>query len=196
MKRLLCILALAVLVGFAFGCDLFETRDPEPPLDTASTFVPPTTPDIVLQNLRSAIAERNVINYLRCLPDSLATSRTLRYLPSVSASAQYPTVFSAWSLSSEKSWFTAITTFIPTTASSSLELRGGMSSVTADSATYQGQYTLILPHGLGGVPESVSGSLQLVLALDRNSFWSIVQWTDLQNGSTPTWSDLKGRFAN
>ena len=193
MARRLAPLLAAFLIA---GCGLFSTRDPEPPKASSSTFVPPTAPDIVLSNLQHAVSERDGVNYLRCLPDSLNSGRTLTFIPTAAAGARYVTTFLSWSLQSEKSYFTSLVAVTPPTASSILILTGGFSLIASDSAVYNGDYQLTFQHGIPGVPETVRGNLQLVLAADRTSFWSIVHWTDHPIGTDPSWSDLKGRFAN
>jgi hypothetical protein len=187
----------ALCLGLALaGCGLFSTREPEPPKAGGNTFVPPTTPDIVLTNMQHAVSEKDAANYLRCLPDTLNSSRTFSFAPSAAAAGRYVTTFLFWSLQSEKSYFSALVALTPSSSSSSLNITGGFSVITTDSAIYNGDYQLTFQHGLSGVPETVRGNLQFVLVTDRTSLWSIVRWIDNPIGSDPSWSDLKGRFAN
>ena len=178
------------------GCGLFSTREPEPPKSNSSTFVPPTTPDLVLTNMEHAVSEKDAANYLRCLPDTLNSTRSFSFTPSATAAGRYVTTFLTWSLQSEKSYFSALVALTPTTASSSLVITGSFSIIASDSAIYNGDYQLTFQHGLSGVPETVRGTLQFVLATDRTSLWNVVRWIDNPIGSDPSWSDLKGRFAN
>ena len=79
---------------------------------------------------------------------------------------------------------------------SSLVLTGSFQYLASDSAGYNANYQLTFQHGISGIPETVHGNLQFVLATDRNKIWSIIQWIDTNIGTDPTWSDLKGRFGN
>jgi hypothetical protein len=190
---------LVVLVSLlgAAGCGLFDTRTPEPPNETHSNFLPPTSAEIVLQNFQAAIREKDASNYLRCFVDTLNSTRSYRYIPTATAAGKYASVFSNWTLQSERSYFTSLTTFVPQGTAPSLVLaNGSFTGVSSDSATYFAEYTLTMPHGLTGIPETVRGNIQLVIAVNRNTFWEIVTWNDLQHNDEPSWSELKGRFAN
>jgi len=195
MKHLALPLML-VLALAASGCDLFSTRDPEPPSSGSSTFIPPTSPDLVLSNLENAVAEKSAENYIRCLVDTLNSSQRYLFIPSASAAGRYAATFADWSLQSERAWFSAMKAFSEADAPSSLTLTGSFSVIAADSAIYEGEYDLAFRHGVSSVAETVRGSLQFVLHIDRNSIWSISRWTDIPRNDETSWSEWKGRFAN
>jgi hypothetical protein len=180
----------------ASGCGLFETRDPEPPSVRGSGFVPPTQPTTVLENLQRAVAEKNASDYLRCMVDTLSSERSYQFIPSAGAAARYASTFADWSLQSEQSYFANLTALAPEGSPSSLILTGGFDLLASDSAVYNAEYELTFRHGVADAPEVLTGTLQFTLATDRSNFWSIVKWTDLPKGTDPSWSDLKGRFAN
>lgn len=195
MKRLPATLIL-LLALTAAGCDLFSTRDPEPPSSGSSTFVPPTSPDLVIANLENAVAEKSTENFLRCLVDTLNSSQRYVFIPTAAAAGRYVTTFAGWSLQSERAWFSALKAFSEADAPSSLALTGGFSVIAADSAIYEGEYDLSFRHGVSSVSENARGTLQFVMHTDRNSIWSITRWTDLPRGEETSWSEWKGRFAN
>ncbi len=188
--------AAALLLLLASSCDIFETRTPEKPSQGGSTFVPATSPDQVLSNLKNAIAERNTQNYLRSFVDSLSSTRAFEFVPTSSAYARYPSIFSRWTLASERAYFDNVTTLVPASIISSLSLAGAFQILGSDSAQYNADYQLVMPHGIESIPQSVHGNIQLFLATDRNKIWSIYRWIDTGSGSDPSWSDLKARFAN
>lgn len=194
---LMKIFFLSLLLSFFFiGCDIFETRTPEPPNQGGSSFLPPTSVDMALTNLKNAISERNSTNYLRCFVDTLNSSRRFDYIPTSTALARFPTVFSRWTLRSEQSYFENLKAIMQTTATSSLTLTGSFQLVASDSAVYNADYQLTFQHGISGIPETVRGHLQFTLATDRNKIWSIFQWIDTSIGQEASWSELKGRFGN
>lgn len=190
------LLPLAVALTLFAGCDLFGTRDPEPPSGGSATFVPPTSPDIVLSNLENAISEKNTENYVRCLVDTLSSGQRFVFFPTAAAAGRYATTFSNWSLQSERAWFAALKAVAPEDAPSYLNLNGGFAVIAADSAVYEGGYELVVRHGVSNVSETVRGTLQFVLHTDRNSIWSITRWTDIPLDDETSWSEWKGRFAN
>jgi hypothetical protein len=181
---------------FANACGLFETRTPEKPTTGSSTFIPPTTPDVVLMNLRSAVSEMNTENYMRCLVDTMNSPQRFQFIPAAAAAGRYPTIFAGWSLQSERSYFSSLKAIATDRGTSSLQLAGSFSLIGADSAIYNGDYTLTIPHGLTGVTETVRGNVQFTLALNRSSFWNITAWTDTPVANEVSWSEWKGRFAN
>ncbi len=201
MKSRLGRLSLLLLISVAItllgtSCGLFETRDPEPPTSGSSTFVPPTSPDIVLSNLENAFAEKNTENYVRCLVDTLNSERRLVFIPTSSAAGRYASTFADWTLQSERTWFAALKAFAPKDAPSYLNLNGSFSVIAADSAIYEGSYELVFRHAVANVSETVRGTLQFVMHIDRNSVWSITRWTDIPLADETSWSEWKGRFAN
>ncbi|MBN1448596.1 MAG: hypothetical protein JXA28_11750 [Bacteroidetes bacterium] len=178
------------------GCGLFETRDPQAPSSGSSTFVPPTSPDLVIENLENAVSEKSTENFVRCLVDTLNSERGYTFIPTAAAAGRYAVTFSAWSLQSERAWFAAMKAFAEETAASSLVLSGTFSVIAADSAIYEGMYDCTFRHGVSGISETVRGTLQFIMHTDRNSIWSIARWTDIPIPDQTSWSEWKGRFAN
>lgn len=176
---------------FAESCDLFQTRDPEFPVQNKSTFNTPVTPDIVLANLRSAVGEYNVDNYMRCFVDT--TVHTYEFIPSQEAEASYPTVFSRWSLDAERQYFVRLG--LPTNGTPTLSLTTRNSAVSSDSVTYLLSYTFFFPHHRTDVPQVVRGNMQLTLGADNQRRWSIYRWQDFKTLSDSTWSIWKAVFS-
>jgi len=196
LKTKLALLVPMMVPLLYCGCDLFSTRDPEPPTSGSSTFTPPTSADLVIENLTNAIAEKNTENYMRCLVDTLNSGRSYAFIPTAEAAGRYSSTFSEWTLQSEKSYFSALIALTPASVATTLSLSGGFDLIAADSAIYNSDYQLTFPHGIVSIAETVRGNLQLVLATDRNSLWSIVRWTDNPISNEISWSEWKGRLAN
>jgi hypothetical protein len=194
-NRNICFAITAAVFAFS-GCGLFETRDPEPPASGSSTFVPPTTPDLVLSNLEFSVSEKNTENYIRCLTDTVNSGVRLMFIPTTAAAGRYASTFSDWTVQSERSYFAALVAFTGTSATSQLTLTGSFSVLASDSAVYDGSYDLLFRHGVAGVAENVKGNVQFVLRTDRSSIWSITRWTDIPQTDQTSWSEWKGRFAN
>ncbi|MFQ5866051.1 MAG: hypothetical protein ACE5IW_12560, partial [bacterium] len=71
----------------------FATREPEPPEQNASNFITPSTPEIVFINLRVAIEDRNVENYIRSFVDSTRSQRRFTFIPDQGVAATQPGTF-------------------------------------------------------------------------------------------------------
>jgi hypothetical protein len=184
------------LVAGSAGCGLFEPRSPEPPAQSSLDFRPPTDPSIVIENLQSAIDQKNVANYVNCFSDVAKQQRRFVFIPSAEGSAQYGGVFANWSLSEEQSYFQNLTAKSAPTAFSNLVLTLKSSVVSADSVVYNYDYTLTFEHSDASFPKTASGNLQFSLGADNSNFWSIYRWIDFGTGNDITWSLFKGKFSN
>ncbi|MGO9482735.1 MAG: hypothetical protein ACLP05_13275 [Candidatus Kryptoniota bacterium] len=181
---------LVVLVLFT-GCDLFETRQPQPPQQGQSGILPPTTPDIVIQNLTSAIQGKNVEGYISCLSDN-----KFSFMPPSDVGSHYQSVFANWNQNSEEIYFDNLVANSSDMAEPSLNLYDVVSTQLAgDSAQYSANYTLTWPNKLSNYPQQVQGNLQLWLGVDEDGNWSIYRWIDSSlRVDSLTWSDMKARF--
>ena len=184
----LVILAWALVAG----CNIFQTRDPQSPSETNSTYSPPVSPEIVLSNLEAAIRDYNVDNYIRCFSD--AATRAYEFTPSQGVRANYPGLFSQWNLESERRYFLNLGS--PKGSSPSLTFTNQQSlSVSSDSVIYNMNYMFIFPHHRANVPQMVQGNMQISIASDAQHHWSIYRWQDFQTVTDSTWSYWKAVFS-
>jgi hypothetical protein len=180
---------LAGMMIVAAGCDLFQTRDSEPPTQTISTFETPTSHDIVLRNFHYAISENNVRNYIRCFVDTLY--RPYQFEPSPEEQPK----FVSWTLESELRYFQNIGVSLAGVSSltDSITLRNINPGPPA-TAQYFMNYTLYVPHTDARAPKLVRGSMELDLTEDSLHLWSIYRWVDKKTGPDSTWSYIKAWF--
>jgi len=182
------IMALVVISG----CGLFETRQPESPQQGQSGFLPPTTSDVVIQNLTNAIEGKNVDNYLSCLSDT-----KFSFVPPPDVYSHYQSVFLMWDKSSEGAYFRNLVAQSANLATPALNLYStNLTSPQGDSVQYTANYTLSWPNKLSNYPQQVEGYLQLTIGVDGSGNWSITRWIDSRLVSDSlTWSDMKARFS-
>lgn len=192
ISLLLCIAASFTLIT----CGLLETREPQPPGQTSSTFVPPTSPNLVLTNLVNAVRERNTDNYIRCFADPNFSDKRFSFVPTQEAQSQYFTVFNSWTLSEERGYFENLKSQTPSIGTTGLFFSNEkFESIQSDSALYTSTYNFVFQHNVSGVPQEAKGQLQFFMATDRNRLWMIYRWVDLKTGSDFSWSEMKGRFS-
>lgn len=193
-------LVLAALFGSGMlfpYCGLFEPRTPEDPSQQSLTFIPPTDHGIVISNLENAIAQKNAENYLKCIADPSKTQRTFVFVPSAEAISQYASVFTGWTRDNEDAYFRNLVSRSPTNAFSNLILSLKSSVVTADSVTYNYDYTFTFDHADANFPRTARGNMQLSLGIDSYNNWMIYRWSDYKTtASDVTWSLFKGKFSN
>jgi hypothetical protein len=180
------ILPLVIVAAF-WSCNIFETRTPEPPSTSTSSFEPPVTPEAVLRNLRNAMGENNPDNYIRCFTDT--TLRPYVFVPSSDLGANFP----QWSLREEDRYFR------------SMGSRLDGQSVLTDSiqnanfysdSTFTVRYSLYVPHRDPQAPRFVQGSMLLHVGVDPQGRWAIDRWEDIRIPQLPdsSWSYLKFWF--
>ena len=188
--------AILVLSLLGSSCGIFETRDPEPPSQTSSNFVPPTEPSIVFSNMATAFRDLNSLNYLRSFADSTTNGRSFSFEPTPQARSKYGGVFFNWSRESEQRYFENLKSKVPGGSSATLTFDVlTIQSLQSDSAQYEATYRLNVQHTVANVAKEARGRAQFFLMADRSRNWVILRWVDVtDNAASFTWSDLKGEF--
>jgi len=184
---------LFLMVILSSGCELFQTRDAEPP-DTGNVgvFLQPDRPEIVLDNLISAVENLNAVNYARCLIES-----GFRFNPSNSALNSSPEIWASWSAENERTYFNNLRAASANTSGHRLTLSNISTELSSnDSRQVFADYTLTVLHNRSnlGVPTTISGTFALRLQLLDSGLWTIGEWTDISKGGDYSWSDLKAAF--
>lgn len=190
-----------IIVGFGLAasliaCNIFETRTPEPPSQSSSTFVPATEPSLVFSNMSNAFRDLNSLNYIKSFADSTTAGRSFSFEPTPQAKVKYGGVFLFWNRQSEQQYFENLRSKIPSGSTASLVFQTlTAQSIQSDSAQYEATYTLTAPHSVASVPKLATGKAQFLLLADRSRNWVIWRWIDEPTGTSSfTWSDLKGEF--
>ena len=182
------------------GCGLFETREPESPDTGKSSFIPPTSPNIVISNFISAIDEKNVENYIACLADTAQSDKFYFFFkPTADAFALYSSIFQKWNLYSERNYFNKMIIAMPSDVYPKIELQNTRFEVLLpDSAVFVADYRLTVEHSINSVNTLFIGTLQFTVFPRDNGLWSIKTWYDLQNNAdtVQSWSFLKAQLAN
>ena len=194
MKRTAVImLALYFALSF-YSCAL---RNAELPVTSRNTFVPPTSPDLVMVNLQFSVIEKDINNYIACFVDTNYSLRKYTYTPDVVSGIQYPTLFRFWNLSSEKTYFTSLLSLTDPTSASNLFFSNSELNSFGDTAFFDADYLLHVDHQKNSVAKTLKGKIRLILSSDSRNLWSIHRWIDIQSiSSDTTWSVLKANFSN
>ena len=188
MHRAAALLALLAAASALPGCDVFRARTPEPPATEGGTFVQPDAPELVVENLRNAVAELNTANYRRSLADGLAVE------PTAVAEARDPGLWAGWGTTEEVSYFTALAEAARLNSGHELRLLDPTAEVGTGRYTLDASYLLVVRHRRTGVPDTVQGRLAWEIEQGADGLWSLTRWRDQALGGTPSWSDLKAEF--
>ena len=188
-----CWIYLFVISLSILGCkSIFSTRKPEPPITSQSSWIPPLNPGQVLVNLKNAISERNVENYIRCIVNPSFSKKTFHFSPDPKVAADYPELFKNWNRDKEEAVIKQAFSLVPTDSISFLDFTEGIKEiVTSDSAVFVRRYRLELHHTQSNLPRVYEGQAEFWLAPDQRGEWSIYQWIDNGLVKSSSWSFLK-----
>lgn len=191
MRYITIILSLIIFAS----CSPFDTRNPEEPNAGSSSFIPPTSPDIVISNFIESVSNKNIDNYMSCFETSNYLGTEIYYFyPSSDALNNYPNIFSGWQTDDERRYFLSVISIIPDNIEPELIFNSPeFESISPDSAIYSTDYELKIPNN-SSLPEQYMGVLQFTLVPNENSFWRIKSWRDAEkkdSDSINTWSILK-----
>jgi hypothetical protein len=187
LRKVIVVIGIVLSFG-VISCDLFKTRTPQEPTQVSSNYVPPTDPEIVMQNMINAFAEKNTINYLHSFSDV-----SFVFEATANARSTYGSVLLPWDKKSEGDYFENVK--IRLQQNSNVTLTFGTPTITyfVDSTQIETEYQLTVPHTEASTATTFIGRAQFLFVRDQSAHWSIRRWLDINVGiSDSTWSDLKG----
>lgn len=189
------LLLLAVLLS---GCDIFQTRTPEPPDEGGGAgFQQPDRPEQVIDNLQAAVADMNLANYMRNFVEDGQTEENFTFSPSSSALDNNPDIWQNWSRENESAYFSNLVSATQNLNGHSLTLSEEERVTLPDGGErITASYTITLIHNRSetGTPTVGSGNFLMDLVQDDNGLWYIQSWSDSAAGASFTWSDFKAEF--
>ena len=188
MKKLVIIL----LLFSAISCDIFETRDPEPPDQSRSNYQPATSPEILIQNLIDSFADKDVVNYQNTFVTGLS-NRVFTFVPSSTALSRFQNLWPTWNIDAEVQYFNNMKTSVPDDLPvllSGLSLSPESFSIFGDSLKYNSEYFISVPQ-INSEPLIFQGNLELSM-INVSTVWLVYFWKDNAIEDNPSWSDLKG----
>jgi hypothetical protein len=185
---------LSIAVVMVCCTNPFTTRSGEKPAidQNSDIFDQPTSCEDVLSNLRYALIQKNVSNYMSCFIDtSLVQSFVYRFKPDESFTSER---FQGWSLTDEENYFRNV--FTEATSVSFEYVDAKNITFTPISAAIDSVQTSPFVYELQVQLDSLasfSGIARMKLVKNSNSLWAIYYWEDMRNAeSNPnTWSLLK-----
>lgn len=168
---------------------LFSTRDPETPVESQSSWIPPLSPELVLMNMQNAILERNSENFIRCLSSS---ERLYVFIPDPDVMANYGEIFNNWNLISEQTAIQQVFSLLPADSTAYLLFPEDIREVQgADSTVFVKKYLLEIHPLQTELPTIYEGQVEYWLYPNAQGEWSIYNWTDFAVEGAQSWSYLK-----
>lgn len=173
----------------------FVTREPEQPTENSSTFINPTTPDIVFINLKIAASQRNTENYIRSFVDSTRSARRFEFVPDQNIAATQPGTFVNWNLEDERQYLVKAFQVTPEDSTIQLSFEERERSENVSTATITQDYQFTFAHSSTDFPSEIKG--QAIFSLERNETgdWAIYRWQDFKTiDDGISWTELKAFF--
>jgi len=185
-------LIVFIFVLFLFvSCDLFDPRESEYPSNSGVNWQDPTSPDIVIENMQSALNGSSVL-YMDCFDDSFV------FLADTSDINEYVTYnFSNWDKLVENDTVNQLFAIVPADSIISSEFLIDISNPDPaspqDSATIYRNYTITVP---SANHPFAAGIAEIKLIEDDEGFWSINEWADFRHeqSSFVTWAVMKAAY--
>ncbi len=186
------LLLLSLMLLFSCAKNPFSTRDSEDPTGRVGTFIPPTAPQIVLENLRFSYNELVIGNFTQCL-DSNFTFRfdflqtlpgdtSWNYVQEVNLTTKLFNEFSA-----EK---------VLRKISIEFTLQQEQPDLVLDTtAALIRSYVLTITDTLGTVQQNFQGIARFDLVESAFNFWSLRRWEDLHlDLDISSWAEFKNAY--
>ena len=193
MRKTFIILLVSYISLSVYSCAL---RDVEPPVTSRNTFVPPTSPDLVMVNLQFSVIEKDVNNYMQCFVDTSYSTRRYTYIPDIVSQSQYP-IFRFWNITNEKTYFASLLSLTDPAATSNLFFSNSTLNSFGDTAFFDADYLLHVDHQKTNVAKTLKGKIRLIIGSDSRNLWSIHRWIDIKaDNADTTWSVLRANFSN
>lgn len=177
------------------GCELFTPREPEPPIDVLDPYawVPPTSPEFVLQNLASALPAHKLNYHLDVLGNSDETGEAFTFFPDQGVASSQPGVFDNWGYVEEENFITKLFESLSVEGLQRLEWDIEQLSPIDDRYEIITNYQMTLSFGDSDtpLPTQLKGQATLTLVQNVDLLYEISVWQDLKSDTLPCWSDLK-----
>jgi len=180
---------IAILMLLFSGC--FNERSPIKP-DENTTWVSPTEPNILLENLKKAISSLDLNNFSRCLN---VEKFSFRADPNIAANNLG--LFSNWRWESENQYFNNLRlAALPLNLNNNLTfLNPRINNFTQDSLEFTADYNLAIYHQDPNFKAvNLSGLATLQLKRNRQNEWQIITWQDNKTKTTTCWTELRQHF--
>jgi hypothetical protein len=184
MIRPIAMLGLALLI---VGCDLLNTRDPEPPDSGQGSWEIPRLPGDVLNNLSAALFERNAVDYLLSFEQE-----QFSFEADPEATSQDPSL-EEWDFSAESAHINQLfgAGTLPPDSIVRVVFLNSQRTTLGDSAEIIADYSLVAEIALAAAPGPMAGTAYFDLRIGQQGYWEIYHWRDSRTEEQNTWSDLK-----
>lgn len=180
---------ISVLVLCLSAC--FNERSPKKP-DENTSWISPTEPNILLENLKKAVSTLDFNNYRRCL----AVEKFI-FKADQTIAANNLGLFANWTWDTETQFFNNLRqASSPINGNNSLSFSNNrFINFNPDSLEFTADYNLSIYHqDTSYKAVNFSGLLSFQMKRNRQNEWQIITWQDNKNKPTACWTELRQHF--
>ncbi len=167
-------------------------REAEPPLNTSDPYAwkPPTTPEIVLENLANSFPAHKLNYHLDVLSHNPEDGTGFTFFPDESVTSA---IFETWGYEKEEDFITNLFQSLNQDNLQRLDWQVVSLSPIDDQFEIIADYQLTLSfhESRAPLPSSLSGQATLTLVQNTDLLYEVLVWQDLKSDTLPCWSDLK-----
>lgn len=182
------LISVVVLIALVFSsCNLFEPRIPEGVSNGGIVWLVPTSPDIVVENMQSALNGKSAL-YLECFTESFI------FYADANDINDYPTYnFSDWTKIEESNTVTALFAVVPADSTINavfIEVTNYPDpAAPVDSVTIYREYSITIPQSYhSGTGTPAVGIAKLHMLEDSDGLWAIREWHDVRHEEATLWA--------
>ncbi len=177
------------------ACELFIPRDAEDPAGTSDPYAwkPPTSPEIVLENLANAFPAHKLNYHLDVLSHDLETAPEFVFIPDEGVASSQPGVFENWDYVAEENFLTRLYQLLDPNGLQHLEWTLNELSPIEDHYEIIADYALTLTYIASRdlLPTHLGGQAILTLVQNTEQLYEISVWRDIKADTLSCWSNLK-----
>jgi len=188
------IFTILILLLFT-GCELFRPRESEPPIGVSDPYSwrPPTSPEIVLENLSNAFPAHKLNYFLDVLSHDPESAISFEFLPDQGVASAQPGIFTDWGYTEEESFITKLFQGLHDEGLQRLTWKVDQLSPIDDRYEIIADYQLKLTYSENDsqLPTLLGGQATLTLTQNADLLFEVSKWQDLKSDTLACWSDLK-----
>ena len=179
------------------ACELFIPREPEPPGGnvTPYTFKPPTSPEIVLENIAIALPAFQPDHLLNVLVAPNNDEASFVFLPDPATAEASGGLFDNWGYPEEQNFINSLIQRLAENGLQDILWEDVQVTNIEDQTEVQANYSIQLTfeEERGALPEQLAGESFLTLVRGDDQLYRVLIWQDedIPTDSLPCWSDLK-----
>ncbi len=176
----------------------FSMRDSDTPVNTNMSWIPPSSPYILLDNYKNSIENLNIAYYMRCLDKNFVFIADQNELSPKNPDSWK---FKNWNWSIEQEVMSRLFNFFRDTVNFNRRVfdvyffKTDIKDIESphDSVVIYRGYEIKIYHNYKEYPHFLSGNFEFHFIEDVNGFWSLKVIKDIKKDSID-WGEFKGKF--